>query len=401
MDLRGDDRGQSVQVGAILMFAVLVILLATYQTTVVPNDNRGAEFEHSLDAEEDLLDVRNGILRSYQTGETTPVTVKLGMLYPRHSFGVNPAPVGGTLRTAPGGTVSVSDTDGTVDACPISNETKTMNYSAGYNYLQQPPTLVYENTVLYADYGSGNRVMISGQSLVQGDEINLIALRGNYSENGIGATDIQPRAGRYRSTPTDDPTIRIPTRLSESRWERLLEDEVENPDDVTVSETADGSVLEVDLTGAYDVRCGLVGANSEPEGGPRLAGPGTEINPAGPGDVSVENFAYDSSAGSITADFNNTADEATTVTKARVAFYYTASNNKPPDALVIDGHTESFDVGGSMQALDDPITIPANDVVTLTFRNADASKLSSGDYFIFEMQFENGKKGTYFIFAPQ
>lgn len=404
MGFRDDDRGQSIQVGAILMFAVLVILLATYQTTVVPNDNRSAEFDHSLGAEEDLLDVRNAILRSYQTGETAPETVKLGMTYPRHSLGVNPAPVGGTLRTAQGGTVSVTDTDGTVDACPVSSETKTMNYSAGYNYLQPSPTLVYENTVLYADYGDGNRVMISDQSLVQGDKINLIALRGNYSENGIGVTDIQPQAGQYRSTPTENATIEVPTRLSESQWKRLLDGEVQDPDNVTVQETAEGRILRVELTGSYDVRCGLVGANSVPEGGPRGEEGGTDINPAGPGDVRVENIRNNGPK-SVRADFNNTANNPANITKARLAFYY--GNKKEVNSITFTdlGPPEEtygpYDPAGPIEPVDPVISIPANDRKTLEFTaNLKEGKNMKGDYFIMQFEFENGKQGTYFISVP-
>ncbi|MFB6081494.1 MAG: hypothetical protein ABEJ67_01605 [Halanaeroarchaeum sp.] len=398
MGLWDDARGQSVQVGAVLLFAVLVILLAMYQSTVVPNQNKAAEFEHSLDARQDLLDARNAILRTFQTGASTPVTVRLGMTYPNHLFAVDPPPVAGTIRTTPGGTVSVTGQDGPVDVCPVSSETKLLNYSAGYNYLRPTPTLVYENTVLYADYGD-DVVQISDQSLVVGSTINLIALRGNYSENGIAATDFAPKAGQFRTTPVDDPNISIPTRLSEGQWEDLLSGEVPDPADVSVVSTPDGRVLQLNLTGAYDVRCGLVGASSVPEGGPRRDAGGVDINPAGPGDVVVENPTYSSSDKTVTATFNNTGETNVTMTRARVAFYF-SGNNQPPSALVLQHTGQSFPIGGSMKELTPSITIQNESTRQLTFSGS-GKDIKKGDWFIVQIQFDTGNQGTYFIFVPQ
>lgn len=399
MALWDDDRGQSVQVGVVLLFAVLVILLAMYQSTVVPDQDKAAEFEHSLAVQQDMLEARNAILETYHTGESAPVTVGLGMTYPNHVLAVDPAPVGGTLRTASGGSVSVSDAGGTVDACPVSSETKVLNYSAGYNFLRPRPTMVYENTVLYADYGEGNRVMVSGQSLVVGDTINLIALRGNYSKNGIAATDFAPKAGQYRTTPVSDPTIEVPTRLTKSQWESLLAGEISDPDQISFVDSPDGRRLQLNLNGSYDVRCGLVGAESVPEGGPRQNAGGVDINPAGPGDVVVENPSYNKGQKELTADFNNTADTETTITKARLAFYYAASGKSAPDYVQLSGHPETFPAGGSMQTLDTPIDLPANQATSLTF-TGDGEPIQAGDFFIVQIEFADGNRGTYFIFAP-
>lgn len=399
MDLRGDDRGQSVQVGAVLLFAVLVILLATYQSTVVPNDNKAAEFEHSLDAQQDLLDVRNAIIESYQNGEAAPVSVQLGMTYPRHTFGVDPAPVGGSLYNTGGGTISVQRGNGNqVDACPASPETKQLRYAADYNYLSPRPTLVYENTVLYADY-DGSQVLVSDQTLVSGSTVNLIALQGNYSDNGVGVTDFAPTAGQYRTTPVQDPIVEVPTTLPEAKWEQLLADEVSNPDAVTVTGTGDARVLTLDLTGQYRVRCALVGSEGTPTGGDRQDEAGPDINPAGPGDIIAENMRE---SDPTLADFKNTADRTANITSARIAFYYgeTATANSVTLTDELTGETYGpFVPGDSLQSLDPSITIPANGDRTLSFQPNKGGN-SKGDFFVLQLEFESGQRGTYFISVP-
>lgn len=407
MGLRDDDRGQSVQVGAVLLFAVLVILLVTYQTTVIPNDNRTAEFEHSLETEEDMLDVRNAIIEAFQRGEAAPVSVTLGTTYPRHTFGVNPPPVAGSLSTEEAGTISVEEGDGsTVDACPVSNETKSLNYSADYNYYSPAPTLIYENTVLYADYGEDRDVVISDQSLVTGETITLIPMQGNYSGNGIGTVDYNPRAGQLKVTPAvEDPTISVPTQLSEQRWRTLLADQVVDPTtDVTVDESA--NILTVSLDGQYDVRCSAVGSNADPPGGARpSSGPGNEINPAGAGNVEYTVAIVDSSnQASSTVDvyFNNTGDSTRNVTEAKFNFYL-GGNNKPDELTIAHDGTDRtptpLQVAGRSETVEPKIQIdpgPPEERLRMTFNG---QVRSDEDFFTITLYFENGETNVYFV-AP-
>ncbi|MFB6082573.1 MAG: hypothetical protein ABEJ67_07115 [Halanaeroarchaeum sp.] len=400
MDLWDDDRGQSVQIGAVLLFAVLIISLATYQSTVVPNDNEAAEFDHSLEVREDMLEVRNAILDSFQSGEAAPVAVRMGMTYPGHTFAVDPPPVAGSIRTVPAGSISVTASGSPVAACGPSNATRYLTYSADYAYLRPTQTLVYENTVLYADYGENRTVLLSDQSLVTGDRIDLVALQGNYSENGIGATAFEPIAGAYRRTSVTDPVVRVPTRLSESRWESLLADEVE-PDRVTVD--AARNLLVLDLQGTYSVRCGLVGADTPPEGGVRVDtgdDDGTGINPATPGSVVVTDFRYDSGQKQVEADFENTGDSPRNITRARIAFYYASSDNRAPESVSIVGQQDVLDVGDPMTSISPEIGIGANETTTVSFESASDERIERGDYFVFQVGFENGDRGTYFVFVP-
>ena len=70
MDLLGDRRGQSIQIGAIILFGALIILLSTYQAFVVPDQNREVEFKHSQAVQNDLKEFRSGVISVASSGGT-------------------------------------------------------------------------------------------------------------------------------------------------------------------------------------------------------------------------------------------------------------------------------------------------------------------------------------------
>ena len=54
MDFWGDERGQPVQIGFILLFGILVLAFAGYQGYVVPNQNSQVEFQHSQESSNEI-----------------------------------------------------------------------------------------------------------------------------------------------------------------------------------------------------------------------------------------------------------------------------------------------------------------------------------------------------------
>jgi len=88
-----------VQVGAVLLFATIIIALSVYQATVVPAENSDVEYRHSQQVQGQLVDVRNALVATAETGDARPATVSLGTEYPNRVFLVNPPPAAGTLRT--------------------------------------------------------------------------------------------------------------------------------------------------------------------------------------------------------------------------------------------------------------------------------------------------------------
>ncbi|MFC7028748.1 hypothetical protein ACFQH8_17685 [Halomicroarcula sp. GCM10025710] len=62
MSLVGDERGQAIQIGAVLLFGVLIISFSTYQAFVVPDQNRGIEFSHNQEVQSQMQDLRNAVV---------------------------------------------------------------------------------------------------------------------------------------------------------------------------------------------------------------------------------------------------------------------------------------------------------------------------------------------------
>src|SRR6056297_3327826 len=104
-----DDRAVTVQVGVVLLFAILVVAMSLYQSTVVPGQNQGAEFEHEQTVQGQMTDLRNAILRTGTTGAGQPTSVTLGTRYPQRTFFINPPPATGELRTTAAGSFTVEN----------------------------------------------------------------------------------------------------------------------------------------------------------------------------------------------------------------------------------------------------------------------------------------------------
>ncbi|MFB6183148.1 MAG: PA14 domain-containing protein [Haloarculaceae archaeon] len=199
--LDGDTRGQSIQIGAILLFAVVVVSFSIYQAFVVPQQNEGVEFNHQNVVQQQFEKLRNDIVSAPTGRASSAVSLKLGVHYPSRTVAVNPEAPTGTLRTS-------RTTDGSValaiDNANASGETgdfwngSTRRYDTGflayepnYNEFRNAPTTVYDNTVVYNDHRTAN-LTESGQRLVRGRTISLVALNGSLSTTKTGPMTVDP-----------------------------------------------------------------------------------------------------------------------------------------------------------------------------------------------------------------
>ncbi|WP_348610566.1 hypothetical protein [Halobaculum rarum] len=373
-----------------------------YQAQIVPLENEQVEFDHSLEVQTDMLELRNAILEADTQGTTTFATVQLGTSYPTRILAINPPPVSGSLRTGPPQPVTVVDGTGTAvtGICPTGApiQTRTLEYTPGYNEYRDHPTLVYENTVLYLNF-SGQNIVLTDEQLVRGDTVNINPLNTSFSESGRTSVSVEPTPGLTRTREVQGATVTTPTSLSEETWEQLLEEDVD-PENVTVS---DGN-LTIDGAGDIEVNCAPVGLNDAPPGGARGAG-GVEINPIGPNDVAITGFARPSND-VVEVTFNNTASRDTNVTEARISFYNNPSDTGgdigPLDLIDQNGDTVAqLEILGPNVVLDPEIWFPGNETeTTLTIRNTGGEKFSQDDFFVIDLVFANGERGTYFVDIP-
>jgi hypothetical protein len=283
--LRTDERGVTVQIGTVLLFAVLIVLLSTYQASVVPQQNEQVEFNHNQQVQNQMQDLRDGLLRTAATGSGGSASVALGTQYPVRAFFVNPAPPSGTLRTTPAAEFrlenakAAGETGDYWNGDPRAFQTRGLTYDPVYHVYQNPPTTVYRNGVLYNRFDGANRI-VAGQRLVRGNTISMVALTGRLSESSStsASVDFRPVSSATRTVTVENEdgeavTLVVPTELSASTWEALLESELDpeqnDPEKhVTAVENVGGAdavriVLE---PGVYELEMAKVGVGSDVTG---------------------------------------------------------------------------------------------------------------------------------------
>lgn len=244
MRLRDDQRGQAIQIGFILIFGVLVISFASYQAFVVPNQNSEVEFNHNQQVQGQLQDLRNAIVSSVRTTASTSVTIDLGTTYPSRLAAANPPPPSGVLRTV--GTIdsgvalsvdnAVAQDDETADYWDGSRRsfsTGLLEYQPNYNEYRNAPRTVYDNTLLYNQFGNAN-VSVTGQTMVDGNQLTFVVLNGSLSaaRSGSYSVDVQPVSTSTGVTTVTnaagaDLSVSFPSRFPPEKWNETLASEYE------------------------------------------------------------------------------------------------------------------------------------------------------------------------------
>lgn len=283
------DRGVSELAGAVLIFAALIITLSAYQAVVVPAQNERAEFDHNQRLQSDMQNLRQAILNAPSRESSETVTVELGLRYPSRQILVNPAPPAGTLRTE---NVSSSGPNITIDNAATTGEvgdywngntrefsTAVLTYQPGYNQYSNAPTTHYENSVVYNRFND-TLIPLTPQTLIDDTRINLVALSGTVSRNGIGTASVDVRStspGLRTVTVTDsgDPiTISVPTSLDRATWLEILDGEfVANGtgghiEAISVTSVAgsefDRLTIELESSVTYELRLAEVAVGRDP-----------------------------------------------------------------------------------------------------------------------------------------
>jgi hypothetical protein len=243
----GDDRGQAVQVGAVLLFAVLILLMSFYQASVVPNENEQIEYNDFREATADVSHLRDALVRSSSDDATVGVTIKTGSRYPARVLFVNPAPPQGRLRTTDAATVRIAN------ATAVGSESENVGlfwngslhtlshrnvaFDPNYNEFRAAPVRI-EQGYVYRAYD--DPVSETPQTLVQGNRITLVTVAGDLGAGGYttGVT-VEPASAHVRTVTVtsdgDDPfNVTVPTALSASVWEeRVLADQLDEGNDDT------------------------------------------------------------------------------------------------------------------------------------------------------------------------
>ncbi|MFB6126637.1 MAG: hypothetical protein ABEJ79_04985 [Halolamina sp.] len=118
MGFEGDERAVTVQIGAVILFAFLIIVLSIYQASVVPAQNQEIEFNHNQEVQNDMVDLRSAITDAASTGNAESAAVTLGTRYPSRALFVNPSSPSGAVRSVGTNEPAVNVTVANASAAP-------------------------------------------------------------------------------------------------------------------------------------------------------------------------------------------------------------------------------------------------------------------------------------------
>jgi hypothetical protein len=285
MRFLSDSRAQSIQIGAVLLFGVLIILLSTWQAFGIPNQNEGIEFNQNQQAQDEMIDLRDTAVSMLGQTRSQSASVTLGVRYPSRVLFRNPPPASGKLTTFETGNESyeivIENASATAtgedigvdefwDGNKQTYNTGALEYRPNYNLYQSAPRTIYEHSVLFNQFDREDTTLsVTDQAIVDNDRITLIALNGSLEKNGVdkASVDLKPESTQTKVVEiTDDEergnlTIHLPTRLRIGEWQELVSDE----DKVTVTASNrfnPGIKLEFD-SGEYKLQLAKVGVGTE------------------------------------------------------------------------------------------------------------------------------------------
>ncbi|MFD1562513.1 archaellin/type IV pilin N-terminal domain-containing protein [Haloarchaeobius amylolyticus] len=232
-----DDRAVSPLIGAILLLAILMTMLALLQLNAVPALVSEAEFDHNQRVQGEMRDLAAGIDRSVTTGTSQSIILTPGVRYQSRMFLLNPPPATGTVRAGEPKTVTIEnatapgETGDYWNGSPKPIETRSLIYTPDYNEYHDAPQTVYDLGTVYNRVGE-TTLVTDGHQLVNGRTISLTALRGEVSHTSVDRTllEVRPSSTGTRTvsvsgTESKPLTLSIPTELTKNQWKDILKND--------------------------------------------------------------------------------------------------------------------------------------------------------------------------------
>jgi hypothetical protein len=389
MEFLDSERGQSVQVGVILLFGFLVIALSLYQATVVPEETKSTEFEAYLDGSDDLVSLHNGILAGATQGVQSGQVVQTGSRYTPRTVFVNPAPPTGSLSLSPSRTVSITGADAvdgeadsvgaTWDGRRRSYESKVLRYTPDYNEFSGAPVSL--SGVSVQREAEQTVVPLGGQTLISGNRITVVSLDGEVGQTSIRTPlTVAPVSSATRTvtvtnTTGSDIELVVPVGSNATSWTRsrlvdrmATNERVVSITDLDAAADPSNSLVRVVLDGSYtyELRLAKVELSSAsatstvaPPDGEYLV-PVTTGAVAPPGETTqvvveardrfnnpVEGEAIDFT---VSGDASPASRTVTTTDEGRARFEFTVDANAS-DSITIDA-SRDFDGSGTVDSVE-------------------------------------------------
>lgn len=246
------DLAVSVVVGFIMIIAIAMLGMTIYQQNVVPQNERASEVNHHRQSLNQLQNFHSAFMAASDGGATS-TSFKPGLTYgSASSLFVHSPPSAGqvsvreyenpnvVVRNAEGvgqsGVFWNGNTIGDGSTANIQYTTSYFRYEPNYYHFQNAPNTYMSYGFLYKDYNSvgvDQRVSLTSQPIVEGENINLLLMNGDLSTSQVNTMTLQVKPVSASSnrvsltnTAADQPVqIELPTRMSRSKWVSLLEGE--------------------------------------------------------------------------------------------------------------------------------------------------------------------------------
>lgn len=343
MDFRGDDRAQALQVGAILLFGFLVLGLSLYQATVVPDQNRGVEFNAYQDAAADLADLRNDVITAASKDTTTGTNVRTGAAYPSRSVFINPPPPIGELRTTDPRNVTIENVTA-VDGESANTElfvetaldgrnysTRDVRFTPDYNVFDgQPMVVTGQQAYRYTDGEDAQFLPMTGQTLLQGDQLNLLLVDGDLSESGATTTvTTEPVSASTRTVTItgdgNDITLRLgtPPGVTAETWVNRTGEQLNASNPRVLDVEPDGDRIRIVLDGSETYKLKLAKVEVREENDVSVVGDTTAeyVVADSPATLTIQRGSRTELTVEVRDEFNNpVAGEEVTFTRDRGEF---------------------------------------------------------------------------------
>jgi len=377
------DRGQAIQVGAVLLFGVLILFASSYQAFVVPQQNEEIEFNHNREVQNELQGLRNAVVSLTDAGATRAVRVTLGTSYPSRILFVNPPPPSGSLRTDGTGTAAVNvtvrnatatgDAGDFWDGSAHAYTTGTITYAPSYNRYGEAPRTVYANSAMYNAFGATN-LSLAGGSLVQGRQINLVTVNGTLARSRPGSVTVDAaaitasstRVGLANASAGRNLTLVVPSRLpvdefTNTTLEGQLLAEGGNVYEVVRGPAVPGTdfhLLEVRLQAGvtYRVRMAQVGVGTDRR---RDVGASYLVRTRGNGTVVPENRSSELAV-EVRDSYNNPVTGTPVNASASTGSVSLAEDTTDADGDLALTYAAPADVDGGAEAVRVNVSIDAN-----------------------------------------
>lgn len=363
MKFCSDDRGQSLQVGAVLLFGFIVLAFTIFQAKAVPEENKQVEFDHSQAVAEDMVGLYGAVFDTVVDGEPRTVSVTLGTDYNDRLFFIYPPPATGALETTEPRQLQFHNVTAVED--PDTNRsfdnywrnetrnytTRAITYSPNYRELRGTADYRLEYGVLAAQYPETTQLRLADRHhpVVDGTEIDLVLVDGDLQEISPDTETVIPERVTdtttitiTNATNTSSITLDLPTELPAENWNTSNPDSVlynePNVDDVSV---ANGNVsIQLDNSTDYELTLHKVDIGSGT----------TEPEP-----TYIRNVSYDGTESTfqVRDEYNDLADETVEVS------VYNATYNVTRNVSVVGGEHALTPTGDECGVSLDPDVVNA------------------------------------------